>query len=111
MQNWTALAVLSVLLTPAAATERSCGEVTPQEIVSKTALPLNASAFEAVHVEMSMWEIIKRLGPAGSVVASRRLRLFILDWSSTDGRVFRVVGTGSCYQPLYAGFVTDVRDL
>jgi hypothetical protein len=48
-----------------------------------------------------MWDIVVLLGPAARDVGSG---LTILEWDSTDGRIFRVGGTSLCRAPLYARF-------
>jgi hypothetical protein len=70
-------------------------------LVSSHSPPLAPVAFEAIRENMSMWEIVVLLGPAARDIGSG---LTVLEWNSTDGRVFRVGGTSLCRVPLYARF-------
>jgi hypothetical protein len=79
----------------------SCDSAIHSEIVSPRASRLAPAKFEAVHLEMTMWEIVELLGPAQRELGSG---MMILAWESTDGRVFLVGGTSMCKPPLYARF-------
>jgi len=79
----------------------ACDSANHSEIISPQAGRLAPASFEAVHLEMTMWEILKLLGPAQREIGSG---LMILGWESTDGRVFLVGGTSMCKPPLYARF-------
>ena len=79
----------------------SCDSFDHSEIISPQAGRLAPAKFEAVHLEMTMWEIVELLGPAQRELGSG---LMILGWESTDGRVFLVGGTSMCKPPLYARF-------
>jgi hypothetical protein len=70
-------------------------------MVSANAAPLAPALFESISGEMTMWQIVRRLGPASRDVGSG---LLILEWRSTDGRTFRVGGPSLCERPLYARF-------
>jgi hypothetical protein len=70
-------------------------------MLSPQAIRLAPVTFEIVHLEMTMWEIVKVLGPTQHDLGSG---LMILGWESTDGRVFLVGGTSMCKPPLYARF-------
>lgn len=75
------------------------------ELISAEARPLAPSQFASISVEMTIAQIVERLGPASREVGSG---LLILEWRSTDGRAFLVGGTSVCERPLYARFNTDV---
>src|SRR5947207_15770608 len=79
----------------------SCEPAKHSELISPQAKRLTPAAFGAVHLEMTMWEIVKLLGPAQRELGSG---LMILGWESTDGRIFLVGGTSMCKPPLYARF-------
>ena len=85
---------------PATAAE-SCEGGKHGPLVSGNSAPLSPAAFGAIREDMTMWEIVVLLGPAARDVGSG---LTILEWNSTDGRVFRVGGTSLCRVPLYARF-------
>jgi hypothetical protein len=98
----TLLAMTLALSTafPASAAQ-PCATPNHAEIVSPDGGRLAPAAFEAVRLDMTMWEIVKLLGPAKSELGSG---LMILGWESTDGRVFLVGGSSMCKPPLYAKF-------
>ena len=79
----------------------SCDSANHSEIISPQASRLAPATFEAVRLEMTMWEIVELLGPAQRELGSG---LMILGWESTDARVFLVGGTSMCKPPLYARF-------
>ena len=83
----------------------SCDSANHSEIFSPQADRLTPASFEAFRLEMTMWEIVKLLGPAQRELGSG---LTILGWESTDGRVFLVGGTSMCKPPLYARFDAGV---
>jgi len=67
---------------------------------------LAATAFNAVRLDMTMWEIIELLGPAQRELGSG---LMIFGWKSADGRLFLVGGSSMCERPIYARFEQGVR--
>ena len=79
----------------------ACDSADRSEVVSTRAARLAPEAFEAVRPYMTMWEIVKLLGPARREIGSG---LMILAWDSFDGRVFLVGGTSLCQPPFYARF-------
>ena len=95
----TSFFLLAGILPAAAAGNCESGKHGP--LVSPTSAPLAPVAFEAIRKHMTMWDIVVLLGPASRNVGSG---LTILEWNSTDGRVFRVGGTSLCRVPLYARF-------
>jgi hypothetical protein len=91
--------VLTLLTASIAVAENDC--VFPAGYVSESAKPLSPAAFAAISKEMITSEIIKRLGPA---VRDAGSGLFVLEWKSTDGRVFHVSTTSLCSKPMMVGF-------
>jgi hypothetical protein len=73
------------------------------ELISATAAPLAPARFDSIRGEMTMWQIVRLLGPASREVGSG---LMILAWQSTDGRTFLVGGPSLCERPFYARFMT-----
>jgi len=71
------------------------------EIVSTKSVALPAARFAGIKSDMSVGEILKRLGPAAREVGSG---LFVLEWDATDGRVFRVSAGSLCDLPHAFGF-------
>jgi hypothetical protein len=71
------------------------------ELISAKAVPVAPERFDSIKTEMTMWQIVKHLGPAARDVGSG---LYILEWRSTDGRAFRVGGPSLCKPAFYARF-------
>ena len=87
-----------------ACAEQPCSITGHSEVVSPDAGRLAPAAFEGVRLDMTMWEIVKFLGPANRELGSG---LIIFAWDSTDGREFVVGGPSMCEPPLYARFDSD----
>jgi hypothetical protein len=94
--------IFIILASPiGAAAVQTCEGGKHGPLVSAESIPLAPVAFEAIRKNMTMWDIVALLGPAARDVGSG---LMILQWNSTDGRVFLVGGTSLCQAPLYARF-------
>lgn len=72
------------------------------QVVSPAAAPLNPDRFSAVTADMTLRQIIELLGPAVRDIGSG---LHILEWQSTDGRIFRANGPSYCERPMHSGFL------
>jgi hypothetical protein len=64
--------------------------------------PLAPELFSTITSDMTVSEILRRLGPAARFSGPG---VFILEWNSTDGRIFRVTTAGLCDRPLKLEFV------
>lgn len=73
------------------------------QVVSPAAEPITPDRFSAVTTDMTLRKIIDFLGPAVRDIGSG---LHILEWQSTDGRLFRANGPSFCERPTHLGFVT-----
>src|SRR5262245_20139016 len=73
-----------------ASAEQPCAIRDHSKVFSPDREPLAPAAFDAVRLDMTMWEIIELLGPAQRELGSG---LMIFGWESTDGRVFLVGGS------------------
>jgi hypothetical protein len=100
VRTFVILLILIAGAVPADAAE-SCESGKWGPLVSSKSIPLAPAIFDEIRGTMTMWEILRLLGPAARDVGSG---LTILEWNSTDGRVFRVGGTSLCRVPLYARF-------
>src|SRR5690349_24318744 len=89
----------------AASAEQPCAIHDHSKVFAPDRKPLAPTAFDAVRLDATVWEIIQLLGPAHREVGSG---LMIFEWKSTDGRSYRVGGTSMCERPIYAHFVEDV---
>ena len=69
--------------------------------VASTSRPQPAAKFEGISGNMSMPDIIKRLGPAARDIGSG---VYVLEWDVADGRVFSVSSGTLCGQPAAARF-------
>jgi len=85
----------------AASAEQSCANRDHSKVFSPDRKPLVPAAFDAVRLDMTIWEIVELLGPAQRELGSG---LMIFGWESTDGRLFLVGGSSMCKPPLYARF-------
>jgi hypothetical protein len=90
------LCVLFVATVPSFA----CPQV--EEIISSESKPLPPSATSGITKDMTVPEILKRLGPAARDVGSG---LYVLQWDLTDGRVFFVSTPDACSKPMGFGYV------
>ena len=88
-----------------ASAEQPCANQDPSKVFAPDRKPLAPAAFDAVRLDMTVWEIIEVLGPAHRELGSG---LMIFEWKSADGRSFRVGGTSMCKRPIYAHFAEDV---
>ena len=92
----------ALLLVGSASAGEPCKAVRDMsEFVSTRSVPLPAARFAGIKSDMSVGEILKRLGPAARDLGSG---LFILEWDVTDGRVFRVSASSLCDLPRGFGF-------
>ena len=95
----TWIMVLTLLTASNAVAEDDC--LLPVGFISENARPLPSESFASISKEMITSEIIKRLGPAVRDVGSG---LYVLEWKTTDGRVFHVSTAGICSKPMALGF-------
>jgi hypothetical protein len=91
-------ALLCVLIV--AQVSSACPQV--EDIISSESRPLPPSAANGITKEMTVTEILNRLGPAARDVGSG---LHVLQWDLTDGRVFFVSTPDACGKPMGLGYV------
>lgn len=72
------------------------------QVISPAAAPPSPDRFSAVTADMTLRQIIDLLGPAVRDIGSG---LHILEWQSTDGRIFRANGPSYCERPVHLGFL------
>jgi hypothetical protein len=75
-----------------------------EDLVSDAALPVSPETIQALRPDMTLGQVIERLGPASRDIGSG---LHILEWRVTDGRSYRVSGASLCERPMQATFVHD----
>jgi hypothetical protein len=96
-----AFTLLALASASPALAELSCDTAKHADVISSKSIPPTQENIDAIRDGMSMWEIVKLLGPAARNIGSG---LFVLAWDSTNGRVFIVGGTSLCKPALYARY-------
>ena len=71
------------------------------DVLSTQARVLAPEQFSKITKKMTIYEILRRLGPPARDIGSG---VYILEWDSTDGRVFSLSASSLCYRPLSMKF-------
>jgi hypothetical protein len=66
-------------------------------VLSTQVRVLAPEQFSKITKKMTVYEILRRLGPAARDIGSG---VYILEWDSTDGRVFSLSAISLCDRPL-----------
>jgi hypothetical protein len=99
--RWCALTMVALAMASPALAELACDTAKHVDVISGKSAPLTQEKIGAIRKGMSMWEIVKILGPAARNIGSG---LFVLEWEDTNGRFFIVGGTSLCKPAIYAQY-------
>jgi hypothetical protein len=93
--------MLALAIASPAFAELACDTAKHADVVSNKSVPLTQEKIGAIRKGMSMWEVVRILGPAARSIGSG---LFVLEWEDTKGRLFIVGGTSLCEPAIYAQY-------